>query len=212
MKKLVILCTIGLLAAGYASAQDLPYYTSPNVPTFQLRYGIGFPLNGLKDQVNNTSYNGWDASLLFPIGSHFSLGAAVEFQDFYQKYPRAIYPYGEGSNISAVVSNSIQNVPILLKGTYKFLSSRAPIQPYIGAGVGVNAVTYRQYLGEFSNVDVTNGRLALNGEAGLLIPVTRNHRFGFNVAAEYNYLPYNLMGVNNLNFWDVKGGLFIGLH
>lgn len=213
MKKICLFISAALLAfaAQRASAQDLPYY-SPNPAIFQIRYGMGFPLNGLKENVSNTSYNGWDASLMFPIGQHFSLGLAVEYQDFYQKYPRATYEYGDkSSNISAVVSNSIQNIPVLVKGTYKFLSPQAAIQPYIGAGVGLNAVSYRQYLGEFSSVDQNSGKLAVNGEAGILIPVTRNHHFGIDLAAEYNYLPYNELGVNNLNFWGVKAGVYVPL-
>lgn len=216
MKKLFVYIPLALVAitltAQRAGAQDLPYYSSGNSAVFQLRYGIGFPLGGLKENVTNTSFNGWDASLMFPIGQHFSLGLGVEYQDFYQKYPMATYEYGDkSSNISAVVSNSIQNIPILLKGAYKFLSPQAAIQPYISAGVGINAVSYRQYLGEFSSVDQSSGKLALNGEAGILIPVTRNHKFGFNLAAEYSYLPYNELGVNNLNFWGVKGGVYIPL-
>jgi outer membrane protein W len=213
MKKLLFSVSVVLLAfaAQRASAQDLPYY-SPNPAIFQIRYGIGFPLNGLKDNISNTSYNGLDASLMFPIGQHFSLGLAVEYQDFYQKYPRATYEYGDkSSNVSAVVSNSIQNIPVLLKGTYKFLSPESPIRPYIGAGVGLNAVSYRQYLGEFSNVDQSSGKLALNGEAGVLIPVTRNHHFGIDLAAEYHYLPYNELGIDNLNFWGVKAGIYVPL-
>ena len=213
MKKIILYMLIALAAVGKAGAQDLPYYDAGNTPIFQLRYGIGFPLNGLKDNVNNTSYNGLDASLMFPIGAHFQVGVNIEYQDFYQKYPMATYPYGDKStSITAVVSNSIQNIPITARGTYKFLSSQALIQPYISAGVGINAVSYRQYLGEFSNVDQNNGKLALNGEAGVMIPVTRNHKFGFNLAAEYNYLPYNEFGINNLNFWGVKGGVYIPLH
>lgn len=212
MQKILLYTVIALAVVQKAGAQDLPYYNPGNTPIFQLRYGIGFPLNGLKDNVNSTSYNGWDASLMFPVGQHFQVGLNIEYQDFYQKYPMATYPYGDKStNITAVVSNSIQNIPITARATYKFLSSQAAVQPYISAGVGVNAVSYRQYLGEFSNIDQNNGKLAVNGEAGVLIPVTRNRKFGFNLAAEYNYLPYNEFGIDNLNYWGVKGGLFVSL-
>jgi outer membrane protein W len=193
------------------ASDDLPTYT-PSPVTFQVRYGIGFPLDGLQQQVSQASYNGWDASLMFHIGYHFSLGLAVEYQDFYQKYPRAVYHYGNDyTNISAVVSNSIQNLPFLLKSTYSFLKPSACIQPYIGVGVGINNLSYRQYLGEFSNFNQTSDQLALNGEAGFNIPLTRNHRLGLNLAAEYHYLPFNQDGIPNLDMWDVRGGFYVPL-
>ena len=190
---------------------DLPEYP-PAPVTFELRYSAGLPMDGLKQQVSNTSYNGWDASLMFPLGRHFHLGVALEYQDFYQKYPRADYYYGDQyTNISAVVSNSIQNIPILLKGTYALLGPNAFIQPYIGVGVGVNAVTYRQYLGEFTNYDQSSGKLAVNGEVGIKIPVSRNRRLGIDLAAEYNYLPYNQFGINNMDYIGLKGGIYVPL-
>jgi outer membrane protein W len=214
MKKIFIY-TLVLLAvvtgSQRAGAQDLPYYT-PNPATFQIRYGMGLPMDGLKQQVSGNSFNGWDASLMFHLDHHFSLGLAVEYQDFYQKYPRDVYYYGDqNTNISAVVSNSIQNIPILLKGTYSFLQPTAVIQPYIGVGVGINAVTYRQYLGEFTNYNQSSGKLALNGEVGVKIPVSRNHRFGIDLAAEYNYLPYNQFGINNMDYIGIKGGIYLPL-
>jgi len=207
----ILLLTVAAIGAQRAAAQDLPYYT-PDPATFQIRYGVGFPLGDLKQQVSNNSFNGWDASLMFHLDHHFSLGLSVEYQDFYQKYPRGVYQYGDkNTNISAVVSNSIQNIPILFKGTYQFLSPDAAIRPYIGAGIGINAVSYRQYLGEFTNFDQSTGKLALNGEAGVNIPVSRNHRFGVNLAAEYHYLPYNELGINDMSFWGVKGGIYMPL-
>lgn len=214
MKKLFVYTLVLLpfmMGSRKAGAQDLPYY-SPNPPTFQINYGVGLPMDGLKQQVSNTSYNGWDASLMFHLGHHFSIGPELEYQDFYQKYPMADYYYGDQyTNISAVVSNSIQNVPILFKGAYSFFQPTALIQPYISIGVGVNAVTYRQYLGEFINYDQSSGKLALNGEVGIKIPVSHNHRFGINLAAEYNYLPYNQFGISNMDYVGLKGGIYVPL-
>ena len=207
-KYIALILALGSVKAG---AQDLPYF-SPNPATLILRYGVGIPTGGLQQQVNNTSYNGWDAALLFHIGPHFSLGPEVEYNDFYEKYPMAEYNYGaSNSQISAVVSNSIQNAPILLKGTWQFLSPTAAIRPYVGAGVGVNLVTYRQFLGEFGNYNFSRGEPAVNTEVGVNIPLTRNRRFGLNLAGQFNYLPFDEIGIANLNEFELKGGFYIPL-
>jgi opacity protein-like surface antigen len=213
MMALLLLMTGSLKAqmTTYQPQQDLPYYSNPEPAYLDLRYSIGFPMDGLKQQITNTSYNGWEGSLMFPIGRHFSLGFGVEYQDFYQKYPRSVYEYGNPeTNISAVVSNSVQNIPILMKARYQFLKPGAAVEPYIGVGVGLNAVSYRQYLGEFTNFDDNSAKFALNGEAGLKIPLTRNRKFGLDIGAEYNFLPYNQFGINNMDFWAAKGGIFLG--
>ncbi len=75
-----------------------------------------------------------------------AVGFGTGFQDFYQKYPRQVYKAADGSDISAVVSNSVQTVPLLAKFRYYFSPGKRE-QPFAGAGVGGDMVLYRQFLG-----------------------------------------------------------------
>ena len=173
------------------------------VTKLNIGYNIASPLGSFKDEVNKTSFRGWTANVLYGVTDKISVGLGTGYQDFYQKYPRADYKLVEGGDISAVVSNSIQVVPILATGQYNFLPE-GRVQPYAGVGVGGNLVFYRQFLGEFSNSKTKFG-FAVRPEAGLYIPFGKQSRSGITLNANYNYMPFNYNGVKQLSNWG--GGI-----
>lgn len=167
-----------------------------------LNYGIGIPASAnFKDYVSNTSLRGWNANLLYEINDQVSVGLGVGMQSFYQRYPRAIYKTVEGSDLSAVLTNTVTAMPILVQGQFNLLPE-ARIQPYVGLGVGANLGTYNQYFGEFSNSRTKVG-FAARPEAGALIPVGKSRESSIVIGAAYNYLPFkqdNLTNLNNIGF------------
>src|ERR1700712_767798 len=135
--------------------------------TLKLNYSMGIPTGSLKNNiVNNTSWKGFGAELMYHASNSFSFGMEAGSQNFYQKYPRQLYKQSDGSDISAVVSNSIQTVPILLKAQYSFLPEK-PVRPYIALAAGGNVITYNQYAGEFGNDNKTKFGFAARPEAGV---------------------------------------------
>lgn len=171
-------------------------------------YTIASPSGSFRDFVQDASWRGWTANLLYGIDDKLSVGLGLGFHDFYQKYPRAVYNLQEGGEISAVVTNSLQTIPIMAAVQYNFLPE-APVQPYIGAGVGGNIIIYNQYLGEFANT--ANGfGFALRPEAGIYIPINRRG-FGINLNGIYNYMPYSKNGLDGLNSWGVGAGVRFSL-
>src|ERR1700761_2327387 len=131
------IAAIILVTCGAAHAQD----------DLQLNigYNVNIPTGGFKNYVTNPAYKGFTAGLSFPVTSQLSLGLNVGYNDFYQKYPRTQYSDGHGSSLSAVVSNSIQLVPLTFSANYA-LVKKGFIRPYIGAGAGVNFINFDQYL------------------------------------------------------------------
>jgi hypothetical protein len=171
-----------------------------------LNYGIGIPSGSFKtDAVNDASYRGWTANLLYNITPHISVGAGTGFQDFYQKYPRAVYKLSEGGEVSAVVTNSIQTIPLLGEFQYRFLPGKT-VQPYLGVGVGGNIVMYDQYLGEFDN-SKSSFKFAARPEVGLFVPFRKDGPAGIHLYGAYNYMPYKMDGVENLNNWGAGVGV-----
>lgn len=189
--KIFAVLVVGLLAAGAANAQ----YGRLNL---NINYSVNTPVGDFKDVVNKTSYRSWAASLLYGINDKISVGLGTGFQDFYQKYPRQVYKLADGGDISAVLTNSVQTIPILAQAQYNFTPG-AVVQPYVGVGVGGNLILYRQYLGEFGS-SATKFGFAARPEAGVFIPFRKGGPAGITVRADYNYMPidYNeLQGVNN---------------
>ena len=171
-----------------------------------LNYSIGIPSGSFKtDAVDKASFRGWTANLLYNITDKISVGLGTGFQDFYQKYPRAVYKLGEGGEVSAVLTNSIQTIPILAEFQYRFLPHNT-VQPYVGVGVGGNMIVFDQYLGEFDN-SKSSFKFAARPEAGVFIPFRKDGPAGIHVFGAYNYMPYKEDGVDNFNNWGAGIGV-----
>lgn len=191
----------------------LPYTGKAQERALQLdlNYSIGMPGGSFKtDAVDKTSFRGWNANLLYNINNYLSVGLGTGFQDFYQKYPRGVYKLSDGSDVSAVLTNSTQTVPILAEVQYRFLPGKM-VQPYVGVGVGGNMIMYDQYLGEFSN-SRSDFKFAARPEAGLFIPFRPNGPTGIHLFGAYNYMPYKENGINDLSNWGAGIGVKFALH
>ena len=171
-----------------------------------LNYSIGIPSGSFKtDAVDKASFRGWTANLLYNITDKISVGLGTGFQDFYQKYPRSVYKLGEGGEVSAVLTNSIQTIPILAEFQYRFLPHNT-VQPYVGVGVGGNMIVFDQYLGEFDN-SKSSFKFAARPEAGVFITFRKDGPAGIQVFGAYNNMPYKEDGVENLNNWGAGVGV-----
>jgi hypothetical protein len=202
-----IFIAIGI-AAGCLGVLINPLTTQAQSRALQLdlNYSIGIPSGSFKEEaVDKASFRGWTANLLYNINDHISVGLGTGYQDFYQKYPRAVYKLQEGGEISAVLSNSIQTIPILAQVQYR-LVSEGMIQPYIGVGVGGNVVVFDQYLGEFANSQ-TNIKFAARPQAGLFVPFRKGGPAGIHAFGAYNYMPYKMNGVDDLSNWGAGIGV-----
>jgi hypothetical protein len=181
-------------------------FAQDNGLSLKLNYGINVPAGSFKDVISNTSYRGFGAELMFHINKSVAVGLETGSQDFYQKYPRQLYKAGDGSDISAVLSNSIQAVPVMVKGQYNFLAGKA-VQPYLALAAGGNIIRFNQYAGEFSNDAKTKFGFAARPEAGLFIPFGRYKRAGFSLGAGYNFMPFNYSDISNLNSISARVGI-----
>ncbi|MEO6314462.1 MAG: outer membrane beta-barrel protein [Chitinophagaceae bacterium] len=182
---LFLLCSTGLFA------QD-------GGLTLKLNYSLAVPSGSSKDVISNTSYRGFGAELMYHLNNKLALGLETGNQDFYQKYPRQLYKMADGTELSAVIANSIQTVPILLKVQYNLLPG-AIIQPYLALGAGGNIITYNQYAGQFSNDGKTKFSFAARPEAGVYVPFRKGSAAGVSLGAGYNYMPFKYNGIDNLN-------------
>ena len=89
-------------------------HAQQGVTKIELSYSAGFPAGSFKQNlISDPSYRGMDLRIMHGINDKFSVGFGTGFQDFYQKYPRDVYKLNEGGEVSAVLTNSIQTIPIL---------------------------------------------------------------------------------------------------
>jgi len=175
---------------------------------FNAGYSVAIPAGNLKNLVEETSLRGWSASVMYSVTKEAYVGIASGFQDFYQKYPREIL-HGEGSDVSAVVSNSIQVIPIMLKGKYNF-SQEGRVQPFAAMAAGGNFIQYNKYYGQFVDSRSKFG-FAAQPEIGVHIPIGKMRRIGLEVSAAYSIMPFKYNDADGLNHLAVKAGVGIPL-
>lgn len=193
-----------LLIVGILFTQSL--IAQKNALNLELNYNYSMPLSGFKsDLVSNNSSRGFRGSIMYPFNNKIAAGVQFGFQDYYQKYPRGIYHSGPSQDISAVISNSIQTTPIILKAKY-YPFTESYVKPYISAGAGGNLINFKQYLGEFGSTQTNFGFLAQAG-VGIMVPFKKMSTSGFFVGGTYDYAPYKKNGYNDLNSLNFQAGV-----
>ena len=166
----------------------------------QIGYNVSAPLGSFKnDFIKNTSFRGVVGEVSYAFNPKFSLGLQSGFQNYYQKYGRQVYQTQPNEHISAVVTNTIEIVPILVKGTFSPMAAGSIINPYVSLGAGLNMVSYSQYLGEFPGTDAS-GHFAAQVGAGVMVPFSKARpETAIKVGASYSYGAYNKNYISNLN-------------
>jgi len=175
---------------------------------FNAGYSVAIPTGNFKNLVDETSLRGWNASVMHGVTDKVSVGFASGFQDFYQKYPREVL-HGQGSDVSAVVSNSIQTIPIMLKGKYNFLHEGF-IQPFAALGAGGNFIQYQKYYGQFVDSRSKFG-FAAQPEIGVHVSISKMRRIGLDISATYSIMPFKYNDADGLNHMAVRAGITIPL-
>ena len=194
MKRIIIL-TVIVTSLGICSAE------AQDRLLFKVGYNTGMPVGSFKNYIGKNSFRGYRGELLFPVSEQVKVGLGVSFNDFYEKLPRQQYQTSDGI-LSAVVSNSIQTTPIMIKGEYE-LTKNGWIRPYAGLGAGFNLITYARYFGEFGDKK-SAFKPAVGAEAGINIPFNKETRAsGINLGGHFNYLPFKYNELTNLNNWGV---------
>lgn len=203
MKNIFAFIILVLGAVGFSDVQ------AQDRLMLKVGYNTAMPVGTFKDYMGKNSFRGYRGEILYPVNEQLKVGLGVTYNDFYEKLPRKLYQTSEGT-LSAVVSNSIQTTPIMIKGDYE-LTKNGLIRPYVGLGAGFNLVTYARYFGEFS--DKKSGfKPAVGAEAGVNIPFNRETRMsGINLGGHYNYLPFKYNEVTNLNNWGVHVAAYFPL-
>lgn len=196
--KIVLLLMLSLAGIVKVNAQQ-------GLTKVEVNYSAAFPTSSFKDLISDGSFRGIDLKILHNINDKIAVGLTTGFQDFYQKYPRAVYKLNDGSDVSALVSNSVQTVPLLATFHYNF-SPQQRLQPFVGAGVGGDIVLYRQYLGEFGN---SKNSFAFQAQprVGLYFPFREGGTTGLTLSGYYNIIPFKYNGTTNLNSFGVSLGI-----
>src|SRR3954454_20077689 len=100
----------------------------------ELSYNVSVPVGSFKnDYIGKTSFRGGIGEISYAFNPKFSLGLQSGYQNYYQKYGRQVYKLDGNQTVSAVLTNSMDIVPLVLRGTFYPLGANATsiVQPYV---------------------------------------------------------------------------------
>lgn len=199
---LIMVCMLVLARAG---AQERT--------TMGIQYQYALPMGDFKNNlIRDGSARGAAIDILYAVHPQWRVGGGVGYQDFYQKTPRQTYRLEDGSDISAVVSTSMQTTALMAKGMFLPLGADSSrLQPYVLAGAGANMVQYGQLLGEFGSGDDVWIRFAAQAGAGIKYAVGAKGQTALTLGAVYNYMPVNQPGIKNMNNLAIQAGVRFAL-
>jgi opacity protein-like surface antigen len=181
--------------------------------TLGIGYQYAVPAGAFKSGfIDQGSPRGITVDLMYTINPQWRVGAGFSYQDFYQKSPRSTYRLQDGSDLSAVLSNSLQTNALMAKAMFfPRGADSSRLQPYISAGAGANMVGYSQHFGEFSNGEDVNFRIAAQGGVGVQYALGEKRRTALTLGAVYNYMPLNQFDIKNVNNIGIQAGLRFAL-
>lgn len=203
--RFVIILFLSLFAGYTARSQSAGW-------DLNIDYNYSFPLGAFRsDLVKDASPRGFTGTFLYHLNPRMAVGFGFGYQDYYQKYPRQLYKVGNSQDLSAVVTNSLQMVPLMAHfDYYPFADGGGRVQPYIGVGAGFQMVNFDQYLGEFSSGNSGVGFRALAG-LGARMPVSKNRKWGVDIGGSYDIAPYKKSVARSLDNANVRGGVYFKL-
>jgi len=181
----------------------LPVFAHGQNFRLNINYAPSLPVGTFKDITDGITWRGWEGNLFYETSSKFSFGIGVASQAYYKSFPQTTF-HSPGTDITAVVTNSIELMPIMAKVRYD-LGTKS-IHPYVGIGAGMNVIKYDKYYGEFVDYNHTV-KFVAQPEVGFVIPF--GSKIGLNLGAGYYIMPFKNDEVKNFNNVSFKGGLNI---
>lgn len=202
------------LVAGFVNAQD-------NVPLLKgetkinLLYSAGLPMGDFKNNfIERTSTLGARLEIMHFVSEKIAVGGGVGYQDFYEKKPRTVFRQGDGSDLSAVISNSLQVVPLQAQLQYYPTAGNGKssfLFPFVQGGAGVNMITYKQFVGSLTNASEMVFRPAFHVGGGVRVPFGKERQNAFVAGAHYYAMSFNQLGVANANQLQLQAGIQLKL-
>ena len=206
--------SLSLAALCFATLPLMAQLADKGETKVSLQYQFGLPMGGFKaNAIENASPRGFTLDITHFLSNKVAIGAGFGWQDYHQKYPRSLYPQGDGSMVSAVISNSIQTMPVLARVQYYPTAHKegAKVLPFISGGAGVNLVSFEQLFGSLGNVNDFSLHFAAQAGGGIRVPFGKAKTNSFLLTSHYSIMPYSKFGLNGLNQLQFGAGIQLRL-
>ncbi len=179
------------------------------VKKINLWYNYAMPMGDFKNNyIGESSTRAASVELLWHLNPQLQLGLGGGVVNFYEKFPRQTFKLADGSDISAVMANNVQSVPVLATVVYSPLNNVEEIpllSPFLQFGAGIAMNQFQRYLGEFTNENLRKTQFAAKAGAGVKFSFGRYKQHGVLAGAHYNFTGFELPQAKNLQY--ITGGI-----
>lgn len=218
ISKRMLLALVSVLAITGAQAQEQATKRTPatkqiavydsrsplyeRTPYFRTFFNVDWQLNGTIGNDIASDFGGWGASFTggYYLTPHWGLGLFAAYHTNEEYVPRSTFPWHDGL-LNTDQIHSLYQLPFGITARYRFWSGT--LMPYIGVKAGAEyarATTYINGDGWYN----TSWGFFVSPEVGVEVHPFKRAKFGFHVAAYYNYatndntlLWYKAEGLNN---------------
>jgi outer membrane protein len=171
-----------------------------------LNWNVSLPVGSVHDFTANVTPVGFQILGQYWVSSQIAIGAALDWQTFWDTRPRATYPIENGA-LTATADNSVQSGAARAVFRYYF-QDEGRVLPYAGAHIGIGWQTFQSAAADLAFYDNTLSVL-LGGELGVAIAASRSAPL-FTVGARYTYLPTaDFLSVTNVQSVDFLVGVLM---
>src|SRR5256885_306627 len=95
----------------------LPVFAHGQNFRLNINYAPSLPVGNFKNVTSGMSWRGWEGNLFYAVNQNWSIGIGTASQTFYKRNPESTF-HSPGSDITAVVTNSTELMPVMLKVRY----------------------------------------------------------------------------------------------
>lgn len=212
-KRAFMLTMLGLIVVGgYAQEKNnhrksLAIYDSRSPlymrnPYFRSFYNIDWQLNGTINNKVAAGFNGWGANFEggYYLTPNWGLGLFASYHTNEEYIPRTTFVWHDAA-LNTDQIHSLFQLPFGITARYRFWSGT--LMPYIGVKAGTEFSRAETYINGSCLYNTAWG-FFISPEIGTEIHPFKRAKFGFHVAAYYNYatndnslLWYSAEGLNN---------------
>lgn len=214
-RQTIAIMAAGLLLATGAQAQEQAATPAParkqiavydsrsplyeRTPYFRTFFNIDWQLKGTINNDIASGFNGWGASLEggYYLTPHWGLGLFASYHTNEEYVPRTTFAWHDAALTTDQV-HTLYQLPFGVTARYRFWSGT--LMPYVGVKAGAEyarATTYINGSGYYN----TSWGFFVSPEVGIEVHPFKRAKFGFHVAAYYDYATND----NTLLFYSSKG-------
>lgn len=173
---------------------------------FMLNYDMTLPVGSTSDFISKYQFRGMSGQYRHFVNPNIGLGFDVGYNAWFQKRPDVTYEVSNATSVTGTFYNFNRTWTLHVAGDYYFHDAGAKVRPYVGLGLGVNAIDLETFVVDYNIYSYGNWPFSISPEAGVYI-APPGSPVGVNVGVYFNQTTYDYLDIiNGLSYVGFRVG------